>query len=138
MIYGGVGTSRFFPDRVVPKDPLVVFVGRVRPHKGVNNLIRAMPDGLTLEVIGRPYNYLEYQVMLAKLAVRKPVRFRSGRDDDEVIQAYVGPSVCHCLVSTGIVKGMKPESRNVLDKTSLKVWFAEWQVYACKLQVCPR
>jgi glycosyltransferase involved in cell wall biosynthesis len=87
VIYGGVDTFRFFPDRAVTKDPLVVFVGRVMPHKGVDNLIRALPDGLTLEVIGRPYNS-EYQAMLTKLAVGKAVHFRSGYDDDEVIQAY--------------------------------------------------
>ena len=97
VIYGGVDTSRFFPDRSVPKEPLVVFVGRVMPHKGVDNLIRALPYGLTLEVIGRPYN-IEYQAMLTKLAVGKAVHFRSGCDDNEVIQAYCR-AICVALPS---------------------------------------
>ena len=97
VIYGGVDTSRFFPDRSVPKEPLVVFVGRVMPHKGIDNLIRALPDGLTLEVIGRPYNS-EYKAMLTKLAVGKAVLFRSGFDDDEVIQAY-RRAICVALPS---------------------------------------
>jgi glycosyltransferase involved in cell wall biosynthesis len=87
VIYNGVDISRFRPDSSVPKEPMVVFVGRVMPHKGIDNLIRALPDGLTLEVVGRPYNS-EYQAMLTKLAVGKAVHFRSGYDDDEVIQAY--------------------------------------------------
>ena len=97
VIYGGVDTSRFFPDISVRKEPLVVFVGRVMPHKGIDNLIRALPDGLSLEVIGRPYNS-EYQALLTKLAFGKEVRFRSDCDDDEVVKAY-RRAICVALPS---------------------------------------
>lgn len=97
VIYGGVDPSRFFPDKSVRKEPLVVFVGRVMPHKGIDNLIRALPDGLDLEVIGRPYNS-EYQAFLSNLAVGKVVRFRSDSDDNEVIQAY-RRAICVALPS---------------------------------------
>ena len=97
VIYGGVDTIRFEPDSNINKEPLVVFIGRVMPHKGIDNLIRALPEGLSLEVIGRPYNS-EYQALLTKLAFGKDVRFRSGCDDDEIINAY-RRSICVALPS---------------------------------------
>ena len=43
------GGHRFFsPDPSVPKEALVVYVGRLMSHKGVNDLIEALPDGLAL------------------------------------------------------------------------------------------
>ena len=33
----GVDTERFAPDPSVVKEPLVVFVGRFMPHKGMND-----------------------------------------------------------------------------------------------------
>ncbi len=87
VVYGGVDTERFMPDPAVPKEPLVVFVGRIMPHKGVNDLIEALPEGLTLEVIGRPYDD-RYFADLKRLASGKPVRFRSDCDDNDVIDAY--------------------------------------------------
>ncbi len=87
VIYGGVDTNRFAPDPTVPKEPLVVYVGRILPHKGVNDLIEALPDGLTLEVIGRPYQ-VGYFEELKRLAAGKSVRFRTDCDDSDLIQAY--------------------------------------------------
>jgi glycosyltransferase involved in cell wall biosynthesis len=87
VIYGGVDTDRFAPDQAVPKEPLVVFVGRLMPHKGVNDLIEALPDGLALEVIGRPYHE-RFFADLKQLAVGKSIVFRPDCDDFELVQAY--------------------------------------------------
>src|SRR5262249_13239556 len=51
VIYGGVDTDLFSPDPEVPKEPLVVYVGRLLPHKGVNDLVEALPAGMVLELI---------------------------------------------------------------------------------------
>jgi glycosyltransferase involved in cell wall biosynthesis len=87
VIYGGVDTERFAPDPSVPKEPLVVFAGRLMPHKGVNDLVEALPDGLTLEVIGRPYDD-RFCADLTRLAAGKRVVFRHDCDDAELIRAY--------------------------------------------------
>jgi glycosyltransferase involved in cell wall biosynthesis len=87
VILGGVDTDVFTPSAAVPREPLVVFVGRLMPHKGIDGLIEALPPGLTLEVIGRPYHN-EYYDLLRRLASGKRVVFRLDCDDDEVVQAY--------------------------------------------------
>lgn len=87
VIYGGVDTDRFKPDREITKEPLVVFVGRVMPHKGVNDLIEGLPEGLDLEIIGRPYN-TEFQNHLDSLALGKRVVFRTDCSDQEIVRAY--------------------------------------------------
>jgi glycosyltransferase involved in cell wall biosynthesis len=97
VIYGGVDTAVFAPDPTVPREPLVVFAGRLMPHKGVNDLVDALPDGLTLELIGRPYN----ECFTADLRCRargKRVVFRHTCDDTELIRAY-RRAVCVVLPS---------------------------------------
>ena len=87
VIYGGVDTALFAPDPSVPKEPLVAFVGRLLPHKGVNDLVQALPEGLTLELIGRPYHN-RFQVDLRRLAAGKRVIFRQDCGDDDIVRAY--------------------------------------------------
>jgi glycosyltransferase involved in cell wall biosynthesis len=97
VIYGGVDIDRFAPDPAVPKEPLVVYVGRLMPHKGVNDLIEALPNGLTLEVIGRPYDD-RYFADLKRLAAGKSVVFRPDCDDADLVQVY-RRAVCVVLPS---------------------------------------
>jgi glycosyltransferase involved in cell wall biosynthesis len=87
VIYGGVDIERFAPDATVPKEPLVVFVGRIMPHKGVNYLIEALPDGMTLELIGRPYDE-RFTTALKRQVAGKRVVFRHDCDDIELVRAY--------------------------------------------------
>jgi glycosyltransferase involved in cell wall biosynthesis len=87
VIYGGVDPQLFTPNASVPKEPLVVFVGRLMPHKGVNDLVEALPEGLTLELIGRPYHD-RFQADLRKLAGGKQVNFRHACSDDDIVRAY--------------------------------------------------
>lgn len=87
VILGGVDTEKFSPDPAVAREPLVVFVGRLMPHKGVDVLIQALPAGFTLELIGRPYSE-PYHMRLKELAAGKRVVFRTDCDDAEVVRAY--------------------------------------------------
>ena len=87
VIYGGVDTEKFHPDCSIVKEPLIVYVGRLMAHKGINDLIEGLPEGLNLEIIGRPCQ-ANYFADLQRLAIGKAVRFRQDCDDDEIIRAY--------------------------------------------------
>jgi glycosyltransferase involved in cell wall biosynthesis len=87
VIYGGVDTEVFAPDPNVPKEPPIVFVGRLMPHKGVNDLVDSLPEGLTLELIGRPYD-TRFQADLLRRAAGKRVLLRHDCDDAEMVRAY--------------------------------------------------
>ena len=56
VILGGVDVEKFSPDPALSCDGTVLFVGRLMPHKGVNDLIDAMPADMPLELFGRPYD----------------------------------------------------------------------------------
>ncbi|MBI1347035.1 glycosyltransferase [bacterium] len=87
VILGGIDTETFSPDNTIAREPLVLFVGRLMPHKGVDDLIIALPPGLTLELIGKPYHEA-FHVRLKELAVGKQVIFRTDCTDADVIKAY--------------------------------------------------
>ncbi len=87
VIYGGVDVRKFSPDAARPKNGTVLFVGRLLPHKGVDDLIAALPPDLDLEVIGRPYDN-RYQEDLVKMARGKRVVFRHECDDESLVEAY--------------------------------------------------
>ena len=87
VVYGGVDQERFSPDPSVAKEPLVVFVGRLMSHKGIGDLIDALPEGLDLEVIGRPYDERYFQE-LKRRSAGKRVLFRCDCDDDAIIHAF--------------------------------------------------
>ena len=87
VIMGGVDTQNFSPDETVQRDGTVLFVGRLLPHKGVNDLVEAVTPDMPLEIIGQPYDHRFYQE-LQKLAQGKRVRFRHDCDDAELVRAY--------------------------------------------------
>ncbi|MBV9657769.1 MAG: glycosyltransferase family 4 protein [Verrucomicrobia bacterium] len=91
VILGGVDGEKFSP---APEDPAIsdnapaLFVGRLFPHKGVDDLIAAtVPAGPPLEIIGRPYDAAHFE-LLKRLAAGRPVTFRTECSDDELIAAY--------------------------------------------------
>src|SRR5262249_17389533 len=97
VVGAGIDTRRFSPDPLATHEPVVLFVGRLLPHKGVNYLIEALPSGLRLELIGRAYDerYLGY---LRSLADGTAVSFRTDCDDQMLIEAY-RRSLCIVLPS---------------------------------------
>jgi len=87
VILGGVDVDRFSPDASVAREDTVVFVGRLLPHKGVADLIDAVPPDLRLELIGPPADARHLEELRA-LAHGKQVVFRHDCSDAELVQAY--------------------------------------------------
>ena len=87
VILGGVDTDRFTPDRSTPRGNRTLFVGRLLPHKGVNDLIEALPAGMALDIVG-PAHDTAYLQRLKMLAAGKPVTFIHDLDDRGLVDAY--------------------------------------------------
>jgi glycosyltransferase involved in cell wall biosynthesis len=87
VILGGVDSKKFSPDETVARDGTVLFVGRLLPHKGVNDLVSAVAPDMPLELIGQPYD-ARFAQDLRALAAGKQVTFRHDCDDAALVQAY--------------------------------------------------
>jgi len=89
VIYGGVDIN-FFRSTEQNRDRRVVCVGRITPHKGQDVLIKALPDGLGLDIIG-PIEHTLYFEYLRQIAKHKDVRFYVDYDESKqglLVQAY--------------------------------------------------
>jgi glycosyltransferase involved in cell wall biosynthesis len=102
LISGGVDSTRFHPADVPPAEFRAVFVGRILPHKGIDVLLRALPDDMPLDVIGRAYD-ARYLEDLYGLASGKLVSFITGLDDDSLPDAYRRAS---CVVLPSVYRTM--------------------------------
>src|SRR5918912_1121889 len=87
VILGGVDTQKFSPDERVERDGAVLFVGRLLPCKGVNDMVEAIAPDLTLELIGQVMEARFLQDLKA-LAAGKRVIFRHDCDDAALVDAY--------------------------------------------------
>ena len=100
VIYGGVDPERFCPDPAVQKQRKILFVGRLLPHKGIDQLIDAVTPDMPLEIAGRPYRQ-DYFDLLKPKAEGKQVSFLTEVKDEELVRKYreaavtVLPSVYH-------------------------------------------
>jgi glycosyltransferase involved in cell wall biosynthesis len=107
VIYGGADPQRFRPDPGVRRDG-VLFLGRLTPHKGIDTLIRALPDGAKLTIAGtsghdpRPPQR-DYPLLLCGLADGRDVTFAGAVSEANLpalhrsAAVFVLPSVeCDC------------------------------------------
>jgi len=88
VIYGGADPERYRPDPDVHREG-VLFVGRITPHKGLDVLIRALPEDASLTVIGSEGHdphlpERDYPALVRRLALGGRVEFLGAVDDDEV------------------------------------------------------
>jgi glycosyltransferase involved in cell wall biosynthesis len=97
VISGGVDTDKFAPDASCLRTGAALFVGRLLPHKGIADLIAALPPGMELDIIG-PLNDTGYVDRLKAQAEEKSVRFWHECDDRLLIDAY-RRSLCLVLPS---------------------------------------
>jgi glycosyltransferase involved in cell wall biosynthesis len=87
VVKGGVDGHAFAPSYPRPIRDRITYVGRLLPHKGIDRLIRALPEHLPLTICGRPYHE-PYFALLRELARGKQVEFRTGATDDEIRGLY--------------------------------------------------
>ena len=87
VILGGVDTAKFSPDSSVARTNSALFVGRLLPHKGVADLIAALPPAMTLDIVG-PLNSSGEVASLERQAAGKPISFHHGLDDAALVDRY--------------------------------------------------
>jgi glycosyltransferase involved in cell wall biosynthesis len=110
VILGGVDTERFAPQAGVARSQdEVVFVGRILPHKGINDLIEALPPGMRLRVIGREGDP-RYRQDLERLAAGKTVTFQRDVEDAALVAAY---RQALCVVLPSVYRTMYGQETSV-------------------------
>jgi len=115
VIMGGVDTKKFSADEFVKRDGTVLFVGRLLPQKGVNDLVNAVSPDMPLEVIGRPSDS-RYVQDLRALAAGKKVTFRHDCDDAALVHAY---RKALCVVLPSVYKTMYGQETKVPELLGL-------------------
>jgi glycosyltransferase involved in cell wall biosynthesis len=109
VILGGVDAEKFSPEPAAPRDGAVLFVGRLLPYKGVNDLIDAVPPDMPLELIGRPYD-ARFLLDLQARAAGKQVRFRHDCADADLVSVYRRSL---CVVLPSVYKNLYGEETRV-------------------------
>jgi glycosyltransferase involved in cell wall biosynthesis len=110
VILGGVDAEKFSPARTegategasAERRGGALYVGRLLPHKGVDDLIRALPEGMPLEIIGQPYGEA-YVRELKRLAEGRRVTLRHDCDDAALVAAY---RAALCVVLPSVYRDM--------------------------------
>ncbi len=86
VIYGGADIEQFSPADLARKRQ-ILFVGRLIPSKGIEQLIDAVEPDVPLLVIGRPYD-AEYFDALKRRAAGRSVEFITDASDRDIVMAY--------------------------------------------------
>jgi glycosyltransferase involved in cell wall biosynthesis len=97
VVIGPVDTERFCPAastaptqaqrRAGARRRIVLCVGRILPHKGIDRLIAALPSDLRLVIAGRIYHE-PYYALLRQMAAGKDVHFVHEADDEALLALY--------------------------------------------------
>jgi glycosyltransferase involved in cell wall biosynthesis len=109
VVFGGVDTEKFSPDETVPRDGIILFVGRVLPHKGIDDLIEAVAPDMSLQIIGHDFNS-QYLQDLKALATGKQVQFRHDCDDEALVLNY---RQAMCMVLPSVYRDMYGQETTV-------------------------
>jgi len=92
VIYAGIDIDRYVP-ALKERQRRVLFVGRLLPHKGINDLIDAVDETIPLTIAGRPYDARHFDLLKAR-AAGKDVTFVTDATDDDLLRLYQTSAVC--------------------------------------------
>lgn len=88
ILVGPVDTDLFAPTFDKARDRTsAICVGRILPHKGIDRVIAALPQGLRVRIVGRVYHEPYYK-MLKKMSKGKDVVFIHDADDKMLVELY--------------------------------------------------
>lgn len=119
VILGGVDTEKFSPLGESPSRSYALFVGRLLPHKGVDDLIRAVPDDLPLRVVGKVHDP-HYMAELESLSEGKMIQFHHDVRDEALVRMY---HHALCLVLPSVYRsafGRETQVPELLGQTLLE------------------
>lgn len=120
VIYGGVDVEKFRPgQRDGSHERQALFVGRLLPHKGINDLIEAAPPKLPVQIVGEPSDAV-FLGDLHRLAEGKKIAFRHGCSDGDIVDAY---QRALCIVLPSVYRtmyGAKSRVPELLGQTLLE------------------
>jgi glycosyltransferase involved in cell wall biosynthesis len=87
VIHGGVDTGRFSPDSTQARGRHALFVGRILPHKGLDDLVDAVDADTTLTIAG-PVPAPAYLQRLRERAAGTHVKFVHDLTDEDLAAEY--------------------------------------------------
>src|SRR5262245_44084670 len=119
VIGGGVDVQKFSPAVDTSPRRDVLFVGRLLPHKGVDDLIRALPDGMSLRIVS-PEPDAGVKAHLSALASGRDVTFLHHLDDVALVKEY-RQALCIVLPSVYLTAdGLQTKVPELLGQTLLE------------------
>jgi glycosyltransferase involved in cell wall biosynthesis len=141
VIYGGADPERFAPRKGASRRG-ILYVGRLTPHKGVDRLLRALPEGAHLTVVGsgghdRHLPEREYPALLRRLAAGRAVTFAGPVPDAGLptllrnAEVLVIPSVHHTCY------GRHVEISELLSLTAIEAMASGTPIVASRIGGIP-
>lgn len=92
-VIGPVDTEFFVPPcSSTKRGSYGICVSRILPHKGIDRIISALPNGFHLKIVGRVYDE-SYFSLLKNMAKNKSVEFIHNADDRLLLKLYQGAAI---------------------------------------------
>ena len=136
VILGGVDTGKFSPDPSATRTFRALFVGRLLPHKGVGDLIAALPDTAALDIVG-PLNTTGSVESLKTQAVGKDITFHHDVADPVLIDMY---NRALCLVLPSVYRmadGQHTDVPELLGQTLIEAMACATPVICTRVASMP-
>jgi glycosyltransferase involved in cell wall biosynthesis len=136
VILGGVDSSWFSPDPATPRSAAPLFVGRMLPHKGIADLIAALPSDMALNIVGPRNGTGNIDALIAQ-AGGKAVRFWHDIDDHRLVDAY-RRALCVVLPSVyRLADGQETKVPELLGQTLLEAMACATPVVCTRVASMP-